>query len=75
MKDNVRWIISVITSLLVVWVLFMVDQSLPNFINRTLTYGAAALFAYVLSDIVYSELGKLQMKLGKVFVKNNSDDN
>lgn len=73
MKDNIRWLVSVILSLLFVWVLFMVDQSLPNFLNRILTYGAAALFAYVLSDVIYSELGKLQDKAAKVLVRKNKD--
>jgi branched-subunit amino acid transport protein len=74
MKDNIRWLVSVILSLLIVWVLFMVDQSLPNFLNRILTYGAAALFAYVLSDIIYSELGKLQSRLARVSVRSRDED-
>lgn len=73
MKDIIRWIVSVILSVLFIWFLFLVDQSLPNFVNRILTYGASTILIYVLSDIVYLELGKLQDRAAKAFVKNKDN--
>lgn len=73
MKDIIRWIVSVILSVLFIWFLFLVDQSLPNFVNRILTYGASTILIYVLSDIVCLELGKLQDRAAKAFVKNKDN--
>lgn len=60
MLDNIRWILSVVTSVSIVWFILAINQTLPQFINTMLFYGTVALTTYVLSEVIYSELTRLK---------------